>query len=66
MRRPRTLVSALKNAERIRRELPGYIYPSPEDYDMVMLADAVLRWASPNARRVWRKQGVLIEPQERS
>ena len=37
----RTLKQALKNAERLRREIPRLIQPSNTDHDMVRLADRI-------------------------
>jgi hypothetical protein len=42
-KRPRTVDDALCNAERIRSEIGRYVQPSPEDFDMVLLADEVFR-----------------------
>lgn len=37
----RTLKQALKNAERLRREIHHLVQPSATDYDMIRLADRV-------------------------
>ena len=39
----RTLEQSLRNAERIREEIPELIQPEAEAYDMVNLADEVYR-----------------------
>ncbi len=39
----RTLEQSLRNAERIREELPELVQPEAEAYDMVNLADEIYR-----------------------
>ena len=39
----RTLEQSLKNAERLREEIPQLIQPEPTEYDMILLADEVYK-----------------------
>lgn len=57
----RTLEDALRNAERLRREIPLLVQPEDTAYDMVTLADEIYRLRGPVTTPVQRRNREICD-----